>query len=150
MIPIIAVDPGANGGIAWIDGDGVTHTEYMPPTYTDLADFMRSLKVNLVPDMANGVIEKVGGYVPGNSGPSAAKFARHCGHIEMLFYCLGISTKFVAPSVWQRKLGSLPKDKKDRKNAIKQMMAARFPHINVTLKNADALGLLATEIDHGR
>jgi len=40
-------------------------------------------------------------------------------------------------------LGSLPADKTARKNAIKENVARRFPHLTVTLKTADALGMLA-------
>jgi hypothetical protein len=46
-----------------------------------------------------------------------------------------------------KKLGAFPKDKKARKNAIKQMMQTRYPNIKVTLVNADALGILTTEVD---
>ena len=39
-------------------------------------------------------------------------------------------------------LGPFPKDKKERKNAIKEKMARLYPHLSVTLKTADALGIL--------
>jgi len=147
MKPIIAVDPGQSGAIAWIDRDCNVSTENMPPTYTDLVDFMRWLRLEV--GMCVAVVENVGGYVSGNSGPAAVKFGRHCGNIETTLYSLGIPLKFVAPSVWMKKLGTFPKDKKDRKNAIKQMMSARYPHIKVTLKNADALGMLTVEVENG-
>jgi hypothetical protein len=41
-----------------------------------------------------------------------------------------------------KKLGTLPKDKPERKRAIRELMARRFPGLEVTLKTADALGLL--------
>jgi hypothetical protein len=41
-----------------------------------------------------------------------------------------------------RALGALPADKTARKNAIKEQVARRFPHLDVTLKTADALGML--------
>lgn len=147
MKPIIAIDPGAGGAIAWVDGDGDVFAGTMPPTFTDVADFLRSLKLSLEPEGLRAVVEKVGGYVPGNSGPAAVKFGRHCGHVEMALYCLGIPTTQIAPSMWMKKLGTFPKDKTARKNAIKQMMATRYPHLRVTLKNADALGILTTEVD---
>ena len=58
--------------------------------------------------------------MPGNSGPAAATFARHCGHLEAILYVLGIPTEQVAPGVWQRSLGELPKDKPERKRAIRE------------------------------
>ena len=50
----------------------------------------------------------------------------------------------VAPGVWMKKLGTLPKDKAERKRAIREEMARRFPGLEVTLKTADALGILST------
>ena len=41
-----------------------------------------------------------------------------------------------------RNLGVLPKDKAERKRAIREEMARRFPGLEVTLKTADALGLM--------
>jgi len=140
MRTIIAVDPGAGGAIAWIDMDGNAHAENMPDTFTEIADRFLSLQMELREPRA--VVEKVGGYMPGNSGPSAAKFARHCGHIEMALYCARIPTDQVSPQKWMKTMGALPKDKKDRKNKIKQDMACLYPNLSVTLKNADALGIL--------
>lgn len=61
---------------------------------------------------------------------------------------LGIPFTEVAPAVWMRKLGALPKDKAERKRAIREEMQRRFTHLDVTLKTADALGMLMTRL-HG-
>jgi hypothetical protein len=106
---------------------------------TDMINRLAELKAD---GIDKAVVERTGTYIPGNSGPAAVTFARHCGHIEAALYALGISTTQVSPSVWQKKLGALPKDKKDRKNAIKTMMATRHPHLKVTLANADALAMM--------
>ena len=142
MEGMIAIDPGMNGAIAWKDQDGIVRTTNMPDTHPEIADFLREIYLNLT--KTSCVIEKVGGYQPGNSGPAAAKFARHCGNLEAILYCLGISTIQIPPQVWMKKLGALPKDKKDRKKKIQEIMASRYPHLKVTLKNADALGILTT------
>jgi hypothetical protein len=147
MKAIVCIDPGASGAIAWRDGEGNVYATNMPPTYTEIADLLGQFRLTLKNPRC--VIEKVGAYMPGNSGPAAAKFARHCGHLEQACYCLGLPTTQVPPQKWMKKLGALPKDKKDRKNKIKEMMAARYPHLSVTLKNADALGILTTELDGG-
>jgi hypothetical protein len=138
--PIIALDPGAAGGLAWIDRDGITHAEAMPEGMSAQVDRLRSLAAEL-PGLT-AIMEKTGSYMPGNSGPAAATFARHCGHLEAALYCLGIPVEQVAPGVWMRALGELPKDKAERKRAIKEAMARRYPHAAVTLKTADALGIL--------
>ncbi len=138
--PLLAIDPGAAGGLAWIDGDDITHAAPMPDGMSAQVDFLRSLAVSL-PGLS-ATVEKVGGYMPGNSGPAAATFARHCGHIEAALYTLSIPSEQVSPGVWQKFLGSLPAEKPARKKAIRELMARRFPHLSVTLKTADALGIL--------
>lgn len=142
---VLTIDPGAEGGLAWTDQEGTTHAERMPEGMTAQADRLRALAVELPGVVA--VIEKVGTYMPGNAGPAAATFARHCGHLEAILYMAGVPTEQVAPGVWQRSLGALPKDKADRKRSVRELMARRFPALVVTLKTADALGMLtwATE-----
>ena len=140
MKPLIVIDPGVSGGLVWTDRDGRPHAEPMPEGMTGQADRLRSLAVEL--PGAAAVIEKVGCYMPGNAGPAAATFARHCGHLEAILYVLGIPTTAVVPGVWQRALGAFPKDKSERKRANRELMARRFPTLTVTLKTADALGIL--------
>lgn len=140
MNPILAIDPGASGGIAWRTSDGTVHVEPMPYGMTAQADLLRTLVVEN-PGIS-AVIERTGGYVPGNSGPSAVKFARHCGNLEAIIYTLGIPMTMVAPTVWQKALGALPHEKPERKRTIREMMARAYPHLSVTLKTADALAIL--------
>ena len=138
---MIAIDPGASGGIAWRDRDGIVRAERMPEGMTAQVDRLREIAAELPPDYA--VMERVGGYMPGNSAPAAVKFARHCGHIEAALYCLGVPCTQVAPQTWQRVCGALPHDKGERKRAVKEWAARRFPHLAVTLATADALAILA-------
>lgn len=140
MKTLIAIDPGASGGIAWSDAEGIVHAEPMPDGMTAQVDFLRSLAAQLSSSAA--IVEKVGGYMPGNSGPAACKFARHCGHLEAALYTLGVPTHQTTPQKWQAKLGTWPADKQDRKRAIRDEMARRYPHLTVTLRTADALGIL--------
>ena len=140
MSPILAIDPGIAGGIAWVDSGGIIHAESMPAGMTAQADRLRSLAA-MLPGLTS-VVEKTGKYKVGNGGPATATFARHCGHLEAMLYVLGVPAEQVAPSVWQRALETLPKDKPVRKRAIRELMARRFPHLVVSLKTADALGLL--------
>jgi hypothetical protein len=114
----------------------------MPDGMTAQVDRLRALAAEL-PGLT-AVMEKVGTYVPGNHVGSACTFARHCGHLEAALYALGIPFTEVAPGVWMKKLGTLPKDKPERKRAIRELMARRFPELEVTLKTADALGLLTS------
>ena len=140
MKPFLAIDPGVSGGLAWRDADGIVHADPMPDGMTAQVDYLRSLAAGL-PGLS-AIMEKVGTYVPGNHVGSACTFARHCGHLESALYALGIPFTEVAPAVWMKKLGSLPKDKAERKRAIRELMARQFPGLRVTLDTADALALL--------
>lgn len=141
---IIAIDPGTSGGIAWRDDDGIVNCADMPPTAGDIIDHLRHLKA--LGREVTAYLEKTGTYIPGNSGPSACKFARGCGLLEGAIMALSIPLIEVAPGVWMKTLGTLPKDKRDRKNAIKALVQARYPHLTITLSTADALGLLTYAI----
>ena len=143
MKPLIAIDPGASGGIAWRTADGTVTAVPMPEGMTAQVDFLRGLVTQL--PGAEAVMEKVGTYVPGNHVGSACTFARHCGHLEAALYAVGIPFREVAPQVWMKKLGALPKDKKARKAAIREQMQRRCPAIAVTLATADAIALLSIE-----
>ena len=142
---ILALDPGASGGLAWRDDDGVVNCAAMPDTPGDTIDQLRTLRV-----MGREIVaymERTGTYIPGNSGPAACKFARGCGFLEGAIMALSIPLIEIAPSVWMKTLGALPKDKRERKNAIKTLMQARYPHLRITLSTSDALGLLTYAVE---
>lgn len=140
MKPILCIDPGASGGLAIFDTYNVVTAFAMPEGMTAQIDAIRHIAATNPGLMA--VIEKVGFHRPGNSAVSTAKFARHCGHLEAALYSVGVPFEEVAPGTWMKALGALPADKSARKNAIKEQVARRFPHLAVTLKTADALGML--------
>lgn len=140
MRVVMAIDPGASGGLAWVDGDGVVQAESMPQGMTAIVDRLREMAAAM-PGLT-AVTEKVGHWMPGDHPNAATKFARHCGQIEAALYALGIPFDEVSPGVWMKSLGTLPKVKAERKRMIRELMARRFPHLRVTLDTADALGLL--------
>jgi uncharacterized protein YbjT (DUF2867 family) len=140
MNPILCIDPGASGGFAVQPPDGMVEAQAMPEGMSAKIDAIRAIAANFPGLVA--IIENVGFHRPGNSAVSTAKFARHVGHLEAALYACGIPTTTVTPSKWMAALGSLPADKKDRKNAIKERVARMFPHLSVTLKISDALGMM--------
>jgi len=148
MKSVIAIDPGLSGGIAWVDSEGVVGAERMPDGMTAIVDRLRELSCSLAG--CTGVVEKVGQWVPGDHPNAATKFARHCGNVEATLYGLGVPFREVAPGVWMRSLGKLPSEKAARKRAIRELMARRYPHLKVTLKTADALGILTWEMETER
>lgn len=140
MKSILCIDPGASGGFALVGQFGIIDAFPMPEGMTSQIEVIRTIAVNHIG--IHAVVEKVGFHRPGNSAVSTAKFARHCGHIEAALYSAGIPFEEVSPTVWMKALGALPADKTARKNAIKEIAARRFPHLTVTLKTADALGMM--------
>lgn len=148
MTRVLAIDPGANGGLAWIDRDGIVQAERMPDGMTAQLDRIGSLRYD--DGATTAVLEKVGFHREGNSASASAKFARHCGHLEAALYCARYSTEEVAPGVWQRSMGALPKDKAERKRAIREAMQRRYPHLKVTLATADALGIMTWAMGRGK
>lgn len=161
MKNLIAIDPGASGGIAWNNAPGY-NAHKMPDGMTNLAYFIRGFA-----DLNGGesfvYMEDVGGYMPGNAGPGAVTFAKHIGHLEAICYMLALPVVKVRPQVWMKDLGfsvskyypdgyskldkakkskALAEAKRRNKNDIKEAMARLYPAIKVTLATADALAIL--------
>ena len=142
MNSLLAIDPGASGGLAWTDAAGAVHAEPLPEGMTAIVDRLRELAAEL-PGLT-AVVENVGYWMPGDHPNSAAKFARHCGELDAALYALGIpALRKPTPASWMAKLGTLPKEKAARKRAIRELMARRHPHLRVTLATADALAMLS-------
>jgi hypothetical protein len=88
-------------------------------------------------------MEKVGFHRQGNSAGSSAKFARHCGQLEMALLASGIPIVDVVPSKWMKEvMSTVPTDRAERKRFIKEFVQRRYPSLKITLDTADALGIL--------
>ena len=128
---IIGIDPGTNGGIAWITG-GKPCVEKMPDTLQDLWELLR--------DIASGgnchtYIEQVHSS-PQMGVKSAFTFGNGFGHLEMALTATGIPFTRIRPQVWQKELGCLTKGDK---NVTKRKAQELFPSLKVTHATADAL-----------
>lgn len=143
---MIAIDPGAGGGIAWRNDFGV-YAFKMPETIAEIDHLLA--RVKSMEETPIAILEKVGGYMPGNSGPASVKFARHCGHLDALLQTHGFRVIEVTPSKWMRAIGVPPKmDKTKRKAWIRDAMKKRWPEVEkITNATADALGMLAWAVD---
>lgn len=150
---IIANDPGYLGSWAWRSLDGTVHVMNNGETPRDILEQVRTIRSETgrdggkLPDECFVCyLEDVGKGVPGQSSSATAVFARHCGHLEMALMSENIAIIKTLPSKWQKKLGigksSNFASKNAWKNAIKAKEQERHPTIKVTLKNADALGML--------
>lgn len=161
---MIAVDPGASGGIARMF-DGVLKEVYpMPETDGDVLGLLKPGP--LVGDHV-AIIERVGGYVGGVGQPGSAmfEFGDKTGFVRGALMALGFRIDRPRPQEWQRalNLGNCQHEKVDSKASPEQRKAAMtrnagykrdwknklkaraqelYPDQKVTLKTADALLLL--------
>lgn len=134
----IGIDPGTNGGIAWIT-DGKPCVEKMPDSLRDLWD--------LICDITNHPRSTVDGrkykaYIeqvhssPQMGVKSAFTFGNGFGHLEMALTAAGIPFERVRPQVWQKAMGCMTKGDK---NVSKRKAQELFPSMKVTHATADAL-----------
>jgi len=141
MRHVIGIDPGFLGGIAVMDGaHKVVEVVNMPETPMDILDFLSKYD----PEETVVYLEDVGKGMPGQSSSATAKFARHCGHLEMALLALGLPTVKATPQKWLKtyQLGkSGDYSKTEWKNRLKAKAQELFPNLGkkVTLKTADSL-----------
>ena len=128
---IIGIDPGTNGGIAWIC-NGKACAEKMPDTLQDLWELVRDISMA---EPCRAVIESVSSS-PQMGVVSAFTFGRGYGNLEMALTAAGIPFERVRPQAWQKALGCLTKGEKNITKAKAQEM---FPALKITHAIADAL-----------
>ena len=132
---------------------GKTECWPMPKTEGDLVDFIKSLKAatSLEGGEVVCVLEQVGGFA-GKAQPGSAmfRFGEHFGFIKGIIQALEVRLVLVRPQVWQKGFGlgtaSACASKTIWKNKLKAEAQRRYPHLNVTLKTADALLILEHSI----
>jgi hypothetical protein len=165
---LIAIDPGASGGIAVRSHEGIVSAIAMPETEGDIVSFFRSIKPATSEERYSCYIEKVGGFIGGRSstksvmcqhchkfttytsidgqpGSMMFTFGRNVGFITGVVQATGIPLHEITPQAWQKGccLGTRGGDSKtDWKNKIKALSQRLYPEIKVTLKTADALAIL--------
>jgi len=135
---VLGVDPGANGGIAWIT-DGKACVEKMPDTLQDLWELIRDItnhpRSSLDGRKYKAYIEQVSSS-PQMGVVSAFSFGRGYGNLEMALTAAGIPFERVRPQVWQKSLGCMTKGDK---NVSKRRAQELFPDRKITHATADAL-----------
>lgn len=151
MKRILAIDPGASGGIAELYPDGRVHA-YAMPDDADLRDGFEAFVQNAAREghQVVALMELVGGYIGGNKLPGSAmfNFGSGYGYLRGLLAMLRVELRLVRPQEWQAGIPGVrgEKDKGNRKRALKEHAARLFPSEKVTLKTADALCIA----DYGR
>lgn len=151
-IAILAIDPGASGGIAFLSEDGVPYSMPMPKEDKVLVEFIAGLK-KMTKGRIAGYMERVGGFMSsGKSGdPNMAaahimfSFGRNFGFVQGVLMASGIEFELVQPKFWQSSLDLQSKatvGKKRWKAYLKDQAQLLYPTQKVTLKTADALLIL--------
>lgn len=148
---ILAVDPGATGGFAWIEPfDGEVRAASMKKVSADNYRLLRSIILGTDTDKRFAVVEQVTGFIGEKEGehkPGSRMFSfgKSTGEPIGALKVLDFQFKFVRPMDWQRAL-QIKKPKKIKqdqwKRDLRDMAQGWFPDLNVTLATSDALILL--------
>ena len=138
---IIAIDPGASGGIAWLSKDGVD-TYDMPATAWGLANLLMGIG-----GAKNSIVQVWIEDVPMaryKNPSSGMKVNRHAGMCEGVATALGFEIRLVQPQQWQKalKLGVKASHGANWKRHLQQEAQRRTPNTEITQKTADAVLIL--------
>jgi len=139
---IIAVDPGASGGVVelWPNREPIAQAM---PDECELRDYFEALH-----GASSGwcepvaYVEQVGGFIKGNPAPGSAMFSfgDGYGYIRGLLAALRVKTVLVRPQTWQKGIPGVQGAKgPERKRALKEHAARLYPQLKVTNAVADAL-----------
>jgi hypothetical protein len=140
---IVAIDPGASGGLAIsLEGSAPSFT-HMPETVHDLAELLGSVAIEASNGNAHAYLEQVGGYVGGAGAPGSAmfNFGQNYGQIIGILAAYQIPFTLVRPQKWQGALSlgnSKGMSKTEWKNKLKAKAQQLFPSSKITLATADA------------
>jgi hypothetical protein len=144
MTPILAIDPGASGGLAHRNSDGEIAVYAMPETQGDLCDLLREIKASS-PGLTC-MIEQVGGYVGGAGQPGSTmfRFGEGYGFLKGVLMAWSVPIYMVTPQAWQKvlRIGTSGGDKKGWKKKLKAEAQRRYPGAHITAKTCDALLIL--------
>lgn len=152
---IIAIDPGASGGVAIRDVDGTTQA-FSLKDRPQLPSLIKERNLN--GSNAKAYVELVTGYIAKKKVPSSGEseftldssgyrmfnFGKSAGYVEGVLDGLGIPWEHVSPKTWQKPLYLERKglNRSGWKNLLKEKMQKIYPQLKVTLSTADALGIL--------
>ena len=147
---IIAVDPGVGGGFAVKTADGILLFP-MPESLPDMAQLLTGFKLA----DSHLWIEKVPKFVSKlTPAASVATLHENYGIIQGLAYAQGYALHRVEPKVWQDPLGLGGRKAcatgPEWKRKLRAKAQELYPHLDVSLKNCDALLILHYAIGGGR
>lgn len=139
MKAVLGVDPGVNGGMALLRGDGslqdlwgFTPNQYEADVVSAVCSAATALKLL---DSRECVFERVG-YMPHDGGKGSFTFGKVNGLLRGALLASGVAFHDVTPQVWQSSLDCLSGGKK---NVTKLRAKQLFPGVKITHGVADAL-----------
>lgn len=134
----VGVDPGKSGGICVYDTDDNTvNFVKMPSTIHDIVMEFSAIKRGYTD--VKVVLEKVHS-MPGQGVASTFTFGQGFGQLQGVIAALGLQCIEVIPNKWMKCIGSMPKDKAERKKFIKDWVEKRSGE-SIPLYVADAVAL---------
>jgi len=135
---IIGIDPGKSGGVAWIHNSKL-YAKNCPDDVDQMSQLIKDIIKIKTRQTQQSIcyLEAVHAF-PTDGRSSAFKFGMNFGIWQGILSSLNIKIVLVTPQKWQKLLGELPKNKKERKNMMKQI-ASDLSGLKATLKTADAI-----------
>jgi len=150
---LLAIDPGASGGFAWVH-DGKVGANKMPQSDSEILDQLSNLVDHSFPEIPVVYIEKVSGFI-GKPQPGARmfKFGKGFGFLLGVLMSLRWEINLISPQKWQKSLGIGTKGERsgpEWKRRLKDEAQRLFPAKKVSLATADALLILRFAISQTR
>ena len=141
---IIGIDPGKSGAVAIWD-DGIEKVIKCPNNPDDMSAVIRLVKNQFISGKSKYLVaymERVWAR-PSNATRAAFTFGVNYGEWLGILSTLDVDTVLITPQTWMKYYKDkfkikLPKEKKDRKNKLKEI-AAQYTDKKITLYNADAI-----------
>lgn len=137
QLVVVGIDPGMSGGFAALGGDCAQAC-----AFSTMADFMAWLVALTSGIKLKAYVEEPPVFFKGAGGglASQAKLHRNLGQYEGILMGLDVAFETVRPQRWQAGLPGLAKlAGKDRKKALHNLAAQRYPQLKPTLKTCDAI-----------
>ena len=142
----IGIDPGKSGGMCLYNTDkGIVDYKKMPDTTHGMVELLKEYIYMCDSDataMPSVVLEKVHS-MPGQGVASTFTFGQNYGQLQGMLSALGMPCIEVIPNKWMKCIGTMPKDKTERKKFIKDWVEKRIGH-SVPLYIADAIAIAYT------
>lgn len=146
---LIAIDPGANGGIAWTNELGAMSAplpKTLGDTYALLREILGAQGFTYGTCSVSCYLEEPPKFVKAIPGSAVFVMARNFGQLEGLITAYQIPLHLTRPQAWQAAHPGLGKKGDQTTTAWKNRLKARaqqiYPDQKVTLATADALLIL--------